>query len=110
MLFDTIVLLGCSLQIVNMWEIGRGRIHYLLMMVIYSLFAISEGWVAVEDNRTAYWLFVALSAFGALQGARGYVRTKNLYNRRTVGDAKIHRSLYKDVDEENERGPDAACG
>lgn len=83
MTFDLIVVLAFVLQLVNLHEIGKGEIHYPLMIVIYSLFAISEGWVAVADSRHSYWLFVSLSTFGALQGVRGYVRTKNLYNRGT---------------------------
>jgi hypothetical protein len=82
-MFDLIVLVGFLLQVVNLSEQGRGKIHYPLMIVVYSCFAVSEGWVAMADDRTSYWLFVSLSSFGVLQGIRGYVRTKNLFNRKT---------------------------
>jgi hypothetical protein len=83
-MFDLIVLAGFILQIVNLNEQGKGNIHYGLMIVVYLLFAISEAWVAVADGRTSYWLFVSLSSFGALQGMRGYVRTKNLFVRKPL--------------------------
>lgn len=75
-LFDLIVVAAFVLQIYNLSELGRGRIRYLLMIIVYSLFAITEGWVAIVDNRWSYWMFVLLSSFGALQGVRGYVRTR----------------------------------
>lgn len=85
MIFDAIVVTAFLLQIVNLHAIGKGNINYLLMIAIYSLFAVSEGWVAVADGRHSYWLFVSLSTFGALMGIRGYVRTKGLLYRK-LGD------------------------
>ena len=76
MILDAVVGAAFLLQIYNLRELGRGRIHYLLMVVIYSLFAVAEAWVAIEDSRHSYWLFVALSTYGAFQGFRGYAITK----------------------------------
>jgi hypothetical protein len=75
--FDCIVMAAFVLQVYNLRELGQGRIHYLVMVGIYGLFAASEAWVAVVDDRWSYWLFVALSSYGALQGVQGWLRTKN---------------------------------
>jgi hypothetical protein len=76
-LFDCIVAAAFFLQIYNLRELGQGRIHYLVMVAIYALFATSEAWVAIVDDRWSYWMFVALSSYGALQGVKGWLRTRN---------------------------------
>ena len=79
-LFDCIVATAFVLQIYNLRELGQGRIHYLVMVSIYVLFAASEAWVAIVDDRGSYWMFVILSSYGALQGVKGYVRDrKNIH-------------------------------
>lgn len=75
-LFDCIVAAAFVLQIYNLRELGQGRIHYLVMVSIYLLFAISEAWVAVVDDRWSYWMFVTLSSYGAIQGVKGWLRTR----------------------------------
>jgi hypothetical protein len=72
--FDMIVASACLLQVYNLYALGQGHINYGVMVLIYGLFAVSEAWVAVVDNRKSYWLFVALSTFGAIQGTIGYVK------------------------------------
>jgi len=72
--FDMLVGSAFVLQVYNLYALGQGHIHYGVMVCIYGLFAISEAWVAIADNRKSYWLFVALSTFGAIQGVIGYVR------------------------------------
>lgn len=80
MIFDVIVVTSFILQVYNLYELGRGKIHYLLMIMICLLFAAAEAWVAIADERHSYWMYVSLSIFGALQGVRGYVREKgNIY-------------------------------
>lgn len=74
--FDCIVMAAFILQVYNLRELGQGRIHYLVMVVIYGLFAASEAWVAIVDDRLSYWLFVALSSYGALQGVKGWLRER----------------------------------
>jgi hypothetical protein len=73
-MFNTVVAAAFVLEIYNLYELGHGRIHYLILVSIYTLFAISEVWIAIVDKRKAYWLFVALSIFGVIQGATGYAR------------------------------------
>lgn len=84
MILDLIVGAAFVLQVYNLYEIGKGKIHYLLMVCIYLLFAVAEAWVAIADDRTSYWMFVSLSVFGAIQGVKGYVREReNIYARRS---------------------------
>jgi len=72
--FDLIVTAGVLLEVYNLYLLGQGHIHYPIMIMVFTLFAISEAWVAIADNRKSYWLFVALSIFGVIQGVTGYVR------------------------------------
>ena len=76
MILDAIVATAFILRIVDLRELGKGNIRYLLMIVIYLLFATAEAWVAIEDERRSYWLFVSLSLYGAIQGLKGYVRER----------------------------------
>ena len=83
-ILDVIVSAAFVLQVYNLRELGKGNIRYLLMIVIYSLFAIAEAWVAIFDSRISYWLFVSLSLYGASQGVKGYVREReNIFIKRT---------------------------
>lgn len=95
---DIVVAAAFILQIYNLRELGRGRIHYLLMVGIYSLFAVAEAWVAIVDQRNSYWLFVGLSTYGALQGVKGHMTKPPSYTLEELANlVSFNKSFLKVV-------------
>lgn len=70
---EVVILLAVGLQTVNFWLISRGRLLFPLILAIYGLYMVIEGWLAYRDpEQSLLWLFVALNAWAIVCTVRGW--------------------------------------
>ena len=85
--FDLIVIATASMQALNMWWLGKGKVSYALMFSIYAGYLVIETTLAVRDPyQWSIALFCALNVWAMINGVIGFRRERN--NRATIEAAK----------------------
>lgn len=79
-LFDTIVYFTVLLQVINfyLFSMGYMRTCYWLSIVVYSGYAVVEGWLGWRDpQQSTVWLFVGLDLWAIFMAVRGLRRLRH---------------------------------
>jgi hypothetical protein len=75
------VVVSSTLQIYNLTQIGRGRIPYYTMIIVYIMYIFIEAYLASQrPEQAAMFLYVVLNAYALLQCSLGLYRKKKKEN------------------------------
>lgn len=75
MIFTTICVVAFLLQVWQLTQIGRGKLRYGLMIIVYSMYAYIELHIALASpEMRPVLLFGLLNFWAIIQGIRGWAR------------------------------------
>ncbi len=90
-MFEALVYAAVALQAYNFWAVGKGKMPYIGFMVVYSIYAVIEGWLATTPGQEVVALFVLLNIWAFVRSFRGWRLEKRL--RKSWNDEIIMRGI-----------------
>lgn len=70
---EIVIVASVALQAANFWLLSKGNIVYPLIIAIYTMYMVVEGWLAMRDpGQQLVWLYVALNAWSLYCASKGW--------------------------------------